>query len=280
MEQNTRALLINWAKIKDRIPIKNEDKDPLYIKKLVLLYSGKEALGENTYEEWSKEAETRLASTLNQADPIPLQYKADSVEILAECVSALALAEMSKKDVARTAVEADLNSTCKIAFVAITHVIHSLRLFSAEYLIWVFDGRSENDGSQPYQQLTMCLEVLEELYSPAIKGAFEGDLKPLLNLCEVAFASLFHGACTIAMTASVAQNRSAVKMRHKKSQDTKKYAISLYSEKTWKSKKDAARKIHNEVKAYGETIGWLWNDDFQAHETIYSWILAHTKMNK
>ena len=86
MEQNTRALLINWAKIKDRIPIKNEDKDPLYIKKLVLLYSGKEALGENTYEEWSKEAETRLASTLNQADPIPLQYKADSVEILAECV--------------------------------------------------------------------------------------------------------------------------------------------------------------------------------------------------
>jgi hypothetical protein len=261
MEQNTRALLINWAKIKDRIPIKNEDKDPLYIKKLVLLYSGKEALGENTYEEWSKEAETRLASTLNQADPIPLQYKADSVEILAECVSALALAEMSKKDVARTAVEADLNSTCKIAFVAITHVIHSLRLFSAEYLIWVFDGRSENDGSQPYQQLTMCLEVLEELYSPAIKGAFEGDLKPLLNLCEVAFASLFHGACTIAMTA-------------------KKYAISLYSEKTWKSKKDAARKIHNEVKAYGETIGWLWNDDFQAHETIYSWILAHTKVNK
>lgn len=280
MEQNTRALLINWAKIKDRIPIKNEDKDPLYIKKLVLLYSGKEALGENTYEEWSKEAGTRLASTLNQESPNLLHEKADSVEILTELFVALASAELSKKDFARAAVEAELQSTCEIAFVAITYVIHSLRLFTPEYLLWHFDEQSENDGSQPYQQLTMCLEVLEELYSPAIKGALEGDLKPLLNLCEVAFASLFHGACTIAMTASVAQNRSAVKMRHKKSQDTKKYAISLYSEKTWKSKKDAARKIHNEVKAYGETIGWLWNDDFQAHETIYSWILAHTKMNK
>ena len=277
MEQKTRALLINWATIKDRIPTENAYKDPLYIKKLVLLYYGEESLGENTYEEWSKEAETRLASTLNQAGPDLLHEKADSVEILTELFVALASAELSKKDFARAAVEAELQSTCEIAFVAITYVIHSLRLFTPEYLLWHFDEQSENDGSQPYQQVTKCLEVLEELYSPAIKGAFEGDLKPLLNLCQAAFASLSHGSFTVAEIASVAQNRKAANKKNEPNKKTREYAIKLYNDKSWKNPRQASISILNLVRNYGESVGFSFTDDFAAQKRIYDWLLKHKK---
>jgi hypothetical protein len=144
-------------------------------------------------------------------------------------------------------------------------------------LLWHFDEQSENDGSQPYQQVTKCLEVLEELYSPAIKGAFEGDLNPLLNLCQAAFASLSHGGFTVAMTASVAQNRKAANKKNEPNRKTRKYAIKLYDNKSWKNPRQASISILNLVRDYGESVGFSFTDDFAAQKRIYDWLLEHRR---
>ena len=278
MEATIREVLINWIEIKEKIPRENGDKDPFYIEKLELLYSGEESLGENKYKEWSKEIDAHAAYDFTQY-PSMLDKKSNSLEILTMFIHVYASSELSKAERARAVPGNELDDIIETAYTALRHTVEHLGLFSSEYLIWHFDERS-NDDTPGYSQVAQCLSIIEELYEPAINGIFKHDLKPFLNLCEAAFRTIHHGGWAVFKETHGSQNRHAAKMRHKKSQDTKRYAISLYKQKAWKSKKDAAKRIHNEVKAYGETIGWLWNDDFQAHDTIYNWILAYTKMNK
>jgi hypothetical protein len=67
-------------------------------------------------------------------------------------------------------------------------------------------------------------------------------------------------------------NSKAVKVRHKKSGLTKEYAIKLYSERKFKSIKQAALEIAPEVINFGVDKGFHFSTSHQAVETIYKWL--------
>ena len=55
METRIRNILINWAMLKDKVPLINSNQDPFYSQKLDLLLYGHESLNHSTYQEWSKD---------------------------------------------------------------------------------------------------------------------------------------------------------------------------------------------------------------------------------
>ena len=65
-------------------------------------------------------------------------------------------------------------------------------------------------------------------------------------------------------------------VRHKPRNETKKYALDLYAEKSWQSSLEAARKLLPVIVKKGKKIG-LSLTDSNAESTIYKWFLAHEK---
>ena len=115
----------------------------------------------------------------------------------------------------------------------------------------------------------------------AIKGSVEGDISPLLDLCDATFTTLLHAKQVSTVMAKGAGPRKAALKRNRPYRDAEKYAISLYERKNqgkeWNSMRDAANVIQSEVMEYGKKVGVHWTTKVQANNLIYSWILAHNK---
>ncbi len=76
------------------------------------------------------------------------------------------------------------------------------------------------------------------------------------------------------------KNSKAAKAKHKNSEITKKYAIKCYSEKNYKSVRQAALNIATDVIKYGNNNGFDFSSDYQAVDTIYKWLLKYNKAQK
>lgn len=217
MDHNIRKNLVAWANIKNKIPKENNDKDPFYRNKLILLYEGNESLGDKTYKEWSEEVGLRLASTFKEADPSPLDEDSNSLDILTMLIHTYAYSELSEENQTRRDDSNELDDIIQTAFVALRHTIEYLGWFIEEYLIWHFDERSKDNGKESYEQVEKCLSIIEKLYTPAIKGICEDDLKPFRNLCEVAFSTILNGGVSLYKDKRGSQHRKAA---HKKMNQT------------------------------------------------------------
>lgn len=73
------------------------------------------------------------------------------------------------------------------------------------------------------------------------------------------------------------QSTIAATSRHKPSNLTKLYAIECFSKKQFKSTKQGAVYIAEEVIEYGKTVNFHFSNAFQATDTIYKWLLQHNK---
>jgi len=73
------------------------------------------------------------------------------------------------------------------------------------------------------------------------------------------------------------QNRNAANERHKGAKMTKEFAIKLYKERTWPSARNASRRIEAEVVAFGaNNAEFNFTTDYP-HETIVKWLYSSNK---
>ena len=122
MEKHVRQILRNWINIKGKIPKENEDKDPLYIDKLNLLYRGYESLGDKTYLEWSEDVETRLASMFEGSAHNPFSEYTNSLRILADSFLISESTEPSTLAFGKVPADHKLYETCQLAYLPIVYV--------------------------------------------------------------------------------------------------------------------------------------------------------------
>lgn len=73
------------------------------------------------------------------------------------------------------------------------------------------------------------------------------------------------------------RSSKAAKARHAPARQTKSYAVKLFSEGSFKSKRQAAQKIAKQVVEYGRSVGHNFTSEFQAIDTIYKWLLNETR---
>ena len=73
------------------------------------------------------------------------------------------------------------------------------------------------------------------------------------------------------------QQRNAAKIKNTPNRKTKKYAISLYEKKQWKSVRQASFQLLPNVCDYGKTEGFPMQETYQAQALLYKWLLAHKK---
>jgi len=267
METRIREMLINWATFKDQVPVDNSDKDPLYSVKLELLVYGYESLGNSTYQEWSKGVVSRIGAREDCSD----HYR-NSVECLTWSVETLVLKHLCIDTL-------DIKEGHLTALKAVWHAIQSLTPFSSKDLLEVLEGSSTNDNKPSHQQIRESAELIEKRYILAMKGSIEGDISPLLDLCEKTFNTLLNAKQVAAVMAKGLGPRKAALTKHELSNKTRAYTISLCVENRGGSKPQNmtafTKSICADVVAYGLTVGWKWDDDWTAKERIYEWVREH-----
>ena len=271
METRIREMLINWAELKDQVPVDNSVKDPLYRMKLSLLFTGQESLSNSTYQKWSKGIESRL-ETIDSGDYSFTQ---------GECLAGL-IVDMVEDHLNIESGEDDrVRGQQWLAFKAMWHAIESLTTFNSKDLLEALDGASIDDSKPSHRQIIESVELIKKHYLSAMKGSVEGDISPLLDLCNATFTTLLHAKQVSTVMAKGAGPRKAALKRNKPYRDTEKHAISLYERKNqgkeWNSMLDAVNVIEFRVMEYGKKVGVHWTTKIQANKLIYSWILAHNK---
>jgi hypothetical protein len=271
METRIRETLINWAKFKDQVPVNNSDEDPLYRQKLTLLFTGQESLNNSTYKEWSKDVQSRLEAIESN----------DYSFTQGECLAGL-IVDMVEDHLCIESWEDDrVTNQQWLAFKAMWHAIESLTTFSSKDLLEALDGTSIHDSKPSHRQIIESVELTEKRFLSAMKGSIEGDISPLLDLCDATFTTLLHAKQVSTVMAKGAGPRKAALKRNKPYRDTEKHAISLYERKNqgkeWNSMLDAVNVIEFRVMEYGKKVGVHWTTKIQANKLIYSWILAHNK---
>ena len=267
METRIRETLINWAKFKDQVPVDNSDEDPLYRQELTLLFTGQESLNNSTYKEWSKDVQSRL-ETIESSDYSFTQ---------GECLAGLIVDMVEDHLNIENWDDDKVTNQQWIAFKAMWHAIESLTTFGSKDLLEALDGTSINDSKPSHRQIIESVELIQKRYLSAMKGAVEGDISPLLDLCDATFTTLLHAKQVSTVMAKQASPRKAALMRHAPNIEARDYAISLYKKKNkgqeWKSMRDAARIIHPLVIVHGKSVGcYFSNDEVQQRELIYRWI--------
>jgi len=271
METRIRETLINWAKFKDQVPVNNSDEDPLYRQKLTLLFTGQESLNNSTYKEWSKDVQSRLQAI----------ESSDYSFTQGECLAGLIVGMVEDHLCIESWEDDRVTNQQWLAFKAMWHAIESLTTFSSKDLLETLDGVSIRDRKPSHRQIIESVELIEKHYLSAMKGSVEGDISPLLDLCDATFTTLLHAKQVSTVMAKGAGPRKAALKRNKPYRDTEKYAISLYERKNqgkeWNSMLDAVNVIEFRVMEYGKKVGVHWTTKIQANKLIYSWILAHNK---
>jgi hypothetical protein len=272
METRIREILINWAKFKDQVPVDNSDKDPLYTQKLRLLFTGQESLGKSTFQEWSKDVVSRFETIDDYRDYSFTQ---------GACLAGLIVDMVEDHLCIESWDDKRVTSQQWAAFKAMWHAIESLTPFSSKDLLEVLEDSPKNDNKSSHQQIIESVELIEKRYLLAMKGANEGNIYPLLDLCDATFTALLHAKQVSTIMAKGVGPRKAAQKRHEPSNKTKAYTISLCVEKLGgskpKNKTAFAKSIHDDVVAYGLTVGHEWNDDWVAKENIYEWVRLYFK---
>jgi len=272
METRIREILINWAKFKDQVPIDNSGIYGLYTQKLRSLLTGQESLGKSTFQEWSKDVEKRFETIDDYRDYSFTQ---------GECLAGLIVNIVEDHLCIESWDDERVTNQQWAAFKAMWHAIESLTTFSSKDLLEILEGSSINDNKPSHQQIIESVELIEKRYLLAMKGSTEGDISPLLDLCDATFTALLHAKQVSTVMAKRVGPRKAARKRHEPSNKTKAYTISLCVEKPGGSKPknmtDFAKSIHDDVVAYGLTVGHEWNDDWAAKDKIYDWVRKYFK---
>jgi hypothetical protein len=271
METRIREILINWAKFKDQVPIDNSDIYGLYTQKLRSLLTGQESLGKSTFQEWSKDVENRFETIDDYRDYSFTQ---------GECLAGLIVDIVEDHLCIESWDDERVTNQQWAAFKAMWHAIESLTTFSSKDLLEILEGSSINDNKPSHQQIRESVDIIEKHYLLAMKGSIEGDISPLLNLCDATFTALLHAKQVSTVMPKAKQQSNAGKIKNKPYRDTEKYAISLYQEKERKTKQNGVDQIQYKVMEYGRKAGVNWTTDRQANKTIYKWIRDRINKNK
>ncbi len=108
------------------------------------------------------------------------------------------------------------------------------------------------------------------------------------------FAMLFVGVTTINQksvydTLTSSQKMSSISQKRWEEKDSvKSYAINLYTQKSWKSPREASRSLATEVISHAKSLEsetdnvkpFRFSNEDQAKDTIYKWLLEYNKNNK
>ena len=95
-----------------------------------------------------------------------------------------------------------------------------------------------------------------------------GDMQKIIDEAKVIEGIKLH---------SSKAGKLGAKERRRASNETKKFAIELMLNGTFKNPTQATSAISNKVIDYGRTVGFNFSCDFQAPKTIYNWLRTHLK---
>jgi hypothetical protein len=276
-------VFFNWIKIKDSVPQANyKIKDPLYISKMSFLLEGDESLGNQTYQEWSSDVEVRLAAELDQgADRISIEednLRDYVLVVMFDIACRLAQQENVPADEHQLKALTDVQT--KIILTSLGSLLFLTHDFPSKYLLSVIDDSVTYDDSKGEQEHLLAQCVIHTItidFPNIVKDLFIGRLDALADLCLFTCDNLMLGRYNASEQARGSQHREAANIKNEPNRKTREYAIKLYNEKSWKNPRAASMKILNLVRDYGETVGFLFTDDFAAQNRIYIWLLKHKK---
>lgn len=270
METRIREILINWAKFKDQVPVDNSDKDPFYRQKVRLLFTGSSSLSDGTYQEWSKDVGLHFET---------IEYSGYSFT-QGECLAGLIVDMVEDHLCIESWDDERLVQQQWVAFKAMFHAIESLTTFSSKDLLEILEGSPINHYKPSHQQIRETVLLIEVRYLLAMLASTEGDISPLLDLCDATFTTLLHAKQVSTVMPKAKQQSNAGKIKNKPYRLTEDFAISLYKKKKFTcSAQNAADRIQSEVMDYGREVDVPWTTDRQANKTIRNWILAERARN-
>ena len=273
-------LVTNWVEIKEKIPIVNPGADKWFDAKVSVLLYGIRSLGDLTFEEWSKEIEPTILKLPN-VEKLATKDRFCEMPILnlLSSVFAMTAGEQGFKNTDPMA-----KSQENLAIEILHRLIFILARYSSQDILRLIIKAQDSkdlfdvlDDDRDADWLILGIFDVLNNYSEAVLEIYKKNYVPISALVMKTIALQATFSSCIEKDASSRQNRKAALIKNEPNRKTRAFAEDLYDEKEWKSMKDGAKKIQTQVREYGETVNWHWNDEFQAHDTIYDWIRAHKK---
>ena len=272
-----KQIITNWVEVKDQIPQLNEAGDIWLSTKVSILLYGWQSLGDLTFTDWSKQIEPTLVENESIAPMDANEHKMFShIPILTVMSAVFQHATRGERPI-------ELDEMMKrqedLANDILQHTIFILNRFEKPYILSLMDENNVgnyNLRDQPDALILTIIDIMDK-YCEALLDAYKHNYLPLSALVLKTMSVQSEFARFMEKDASSRQNRKAALIKNEPNRKTRAFAEDLYDEKEWRSMKDGAKQIQTQVRAYGETVNWRWNDDFQAHDTIYDWIRAHKK---
>lgn len=296
MEERITEILLNWVNIKEEVPKHNfPPHDRRYREKITSLIEGDETLGSIPYDEWSKKMDCLYATEFKKW-PVNDYYEFDGLtEIISKLIFQV-LMEKAPKDRLGNNAGAHLYA---IAWKLLEKLIDILCEFPSKYiLLSIKDEKrylygkgddlnqdedrefSEMYSEDSYLEILSAVQSIKQ-YAKAVSAAHEDDFEPLRTLCDLVIDSLkWYRVFAVEESIRInkgSQQRNAAKIKNTPNRKTKKYAISLYEKKQWKSVRQASFQLLPNVCDYGKTEGFPMQETYQAQALLYKWLLAHKK---